>query len=269
MKGMCFPQLKFIMNNNFIDFDQMFKDYLNRPISEQLRDYHFYDKKRIGNIMYKNKDIRNDFNEFVEVKNNDELNELQELINRTSDFGKPKVNLYSSYILGIDKDNLKFAQYSSNYLFDDLMEIKAFLSSEHKKFDKALKYLYFIDEKHKYKYVEKAKQKGKKTFYFDDSFGPKILNYIDGQKMNVLGDKYGVQNYILDNITKNDNLQKKFIIILSFDVELFEIYYSVPYSMYEKGSNELENELVYCCRMDEIEPNEILNYLNDNVNNYI
>ena len=257
------------MNNNFIDFDKMWEDYLNRPISEQLCEHHFY-KKRIDNITYKNKNIENNFgNNFVEVNNNDELNELQELINKTSDFGKQKVNLNSSYILGIDKDDLKFAQYSSNYLFDDLMDIKSFLDSEHKNFDKALKYLYFIDEKHKYKYIEKAKKKNKKTFYFDDTFGPKILNYIDGQKMNVLGDKYGVQNYILDNITKNDNLQKKFIIILSFDVGLFEIYYSIPYTMYEKGSNALENELVYCCRMEEIEPNEILNYLNDNINNYI
>ena len=149
------------------------------------------------------------------------------------------------------------------------MSIKNFLSIEHKKFDKNLNFLYFIDEKHKFKYLEKAKKKNKQTLYFDDSFGSDILEYINGTKKEILGDKYGVQNCILDNITGNDNLEKKFIIIVSFDVEMFEIYYSIPYTMYEKGSAELEHELVYCCRFDEIEPNEILDYIDKNIENYI
>ena len=39
--------------------------------------------------------------------------------------------------------------------------------------------------------------------------------------------------------------------------------------MNETGSDELENELVYCCRFDEIKPNEILEYLDKNIENYI
>ena len=252
------------MSSNFIDFDQMLDDFLNQPIKQKIHSSvinykllqpHYIDKTM--NELFENENF---------VEENEELEELQHLIDNTS--YKPKLNFNSHYILGINEYGLRFAQYSNNYLFDDLMNIKTFISAEHKKFNRNLNILYFIDEKHKFKYLEKAKKRNKKTLYFDDSFGTKILNYIDGQKMSILGDKYGVQNYILDNITRDDNLEKKFIIILSFDVNMFEIYYSVPYTMYEKGSNELENELVYCCRLDEIEPNEILTYLDENAEHY-
>ncbi len=250
------------MNNSF-DFEQMFEDYLNMPIMDQLRianfDFtHITVDVKLGKDGFQKTDgkivIDSDYNE---LKNSFQ-NEYKEI----ADFDH-------FYILGIDNRGLRFAQFSHNYLYDELLNIKTFLEGNTKTFYKRLQYLYFIDEKHKYKYVEKAKKKNKPTIYFNDEFGSKILNYVNGEYKDMLADKYGMQNYLIENITELDNLKKKFIIILSFDVDMFEIYYSIPFEMHQKGSANLENDLVYCCRLDEIDPGKIVAYLNEHSENYL
>ena len=250
------------MSNSF-DFEQMFEDYLNLPIMEQLRMTNFDFTNisvnvKLGNDGFSKTDgkvvIDSDFNELKSLSQNG--------YKEFADFD-------NFYILGIDNCGLRFAQFSHNYLYDELLNIKTFLEGNTKTFYKRLKYLYFIDEKHKYKYLEKSKKKDKPTLYFDETFGSKILNYINGEYKDILADKYGMQNYLMENITNLDNLKKKFIIILSFDVDMFEIYYSIPFEMYQKGSAMLENELLYCCRLDEIDPGKIVAYLNENSQNYL
>lgn len=198
------------------------------------------------------------------ITNADVAENLSELIQTTR--GSYSFDLNSSYILGIFGD-LKFAQYSNNYLFDDLMNIKSFVDSKHKSFNKNLEKLRFIDDNLKYKYVQKAVKKGKPTPYNDDSFGTNILYFIAGELKGVVGNKLDMPNCILDNLNNPDSYMKKIIIILSFDVNMFEIYHSVPLTMYQKGSLDLENELVYCCRLDEIEPTNIFNHVVDYFNN--
>ncbi len=250
------------MNNSF-DFEQMFEDYLNMPIMEQLKianfDFiHITAKVKLGNDFLK----RPDGKIVIDSATTELANSFNKPYKEFADFDH-------FYILGIDNYGLRFAQFSHNYLYDELLNIKTFLEGDTKTFYKRLKYLYFIDEKHKYKYLEKAKKKDKQTIYFDETFGSKILHYINGEYKNILADKYGMQNYMLENMTELDNLKKKFIIILSFDVNMFEIYYSIPFEMNQKGSAALENQLVYCCRLDEIDPGKIVSYLNENSENYL
>ena len=119
--------------SNFIDFDKLYDDFINCTLRERVRNTDF--KPRFL-------EINNQNSNKVEIVEGSELDELNQLVNNST--YKPSINFNSLYILGINEDGLKFAQYSNKYLFDELMFIKDFLNSEHKKFDKNINFLYFL-----------------------------------------------------------------------------------------------------------------------------
>ena len=199
------------------------------------------------------------FEYFLHDDKEDVSNQLSNMIENIVPTG---INLNKSYILGIYGDDLKFAQSSNKYIFDELMNINMFLQNINNKFIKNLKRLYFIDDKTKMKYIEKAARKNIETLYNNDSIGSDILLFIEGKK-KILADKYGVQDCILDNIDRPDNLEKQIIIVLSFDVDLFEVYYSIPFKLHEEGTVNLEHELIYCSNFNDIDVNHILELIKE------
>ena len=247
------------MSSAFIDFDRMFEDFMDEIKSDPFLACPNYSKISVKVFM-------NNDNKEKEVIVEDSVDAGKYLNLLEGDY-RQHLDLDDFYIFGINENGLKFAQHSKNYLLDELYKIKDFIDGDHPKFIKNLDFLYFITDKEKDKIIAKANKKKKVTIYNNPHYGADILHFIDDNDKNIIGRRLAMQNYVLSNLNETDNIRKKFIIILSFDVDLFEIYYSVPYNLYDKGSNELEKELIYCCRFDEIDPNKILTFIDENSEN--
>lgn len=170
-----------------------------------------------------------------------------------------------SYLIGVYNDKAVIAQQCFEPLSIILSEIKTFLIySTTNKFYKYLKRLYYIDAKRKQKYINKAKKKNKETIYDNKKFGVEVLNYVNGfNEEKRLGDRYGLQNCIMDKLADEDNIFSRIVFILNFDENIFEVYNTVPFRIFTKGSAECDNDFIFNCNFDDIVPEKIIKYINE------
>ena len=118
---------------------------------------------------------------------------------------------------------------------------------------------YIVSDKIRDKYIKKAEKKEKETIYNNYNLGIEILNYIYGNSnFNYLGERYGIENHVLDKLADLDSADSKLIIIVNLDALGVEVFYSVPYNLLQKGTAGLESELIYRSRINEFVLQEYL-----------
>ena len=220
------------MKKRYIDYDKLLQDFLNEPILEQIKHMNFNMKNlSFSTITH----LENDNKKYAELMSTE--NYIDETL------------LNESYIFGVVNNKLKIVQHSKNYILDDLLTIHNFLKNyDLNIFKKELSKIYWIDKKIKEKYIKKSQRKNKPTLYGDYNFGANILNYINDKKnCNYLGERYGIENHILEDLKFEDEetIKSKLIIVMNFDYEIIEVYHSIPYELLQKGTANLENESVF------------------------
>lgn len=222
------------MKKQYFNYNKLLEDYLNRPLREKIRTFSLDYNKNIN---------------ILDSLRQSEYEKMKDLM--CSDQYIDERLLNESYLFGIIDNKVKIVQYSKKYLMDDLLIIDDFLKRyPFTDFNKKLRKIYWIDEKHKSKYLKKAEKKNLECLYDNDNIGANILNYInEKEKYNILGDRYGVQNHILDNLELEnpDFMKSKLIIIMNFDCEIIELYQSIPYELLQKGTANLEADSIYGC----------------------
>lgn len=218
------------MNKIYFNHNEFIKEFFNENLKNAAIKTHFsgnvfpFNKKEIACNEFKNS-----------IYNEKYINE--KLLNE-------------SFLFVVYNNKLKIVQYSNKYIMDDLLNIDNFLKNYNKElFLKNLSKTYFVSKKIKAKYIKKA-IKGKETIYYNSDIGSNILNYINNKKdFNYLGDRFGLENWVLDNLRLEDPnfLESKFIIIMNFDCDIIELYESIPYELLQKGTANLECDSIYGC----------------------
>ena len=233
------------MGKNYFDYNLLLKDFLNRPILDQIITSKFL--------------IENKLMERIEN------NELYKLMSEKKYVDERRY--YDTYLFGVVDNKLKIVQRSTNYILDDLLIIQDFLSSSDLElFKQNLRKTYWISEKTQKKYIKKSKKKKLDTLYGSYNVGPNILNYLyDKKRYNVLGDRYGIENQIINNLCMEDEefIKHKFIIVMNFDYEIIEIYDSIPYNLLSKGTAELESDSIFGTYFDTFDYQEFFDRLED------
>ena len=164
------------------------------------------------------------------------------------------------YLFVVCNDKLKIAQYAENYIGDELLMLDNFLKSvDLDKLKTQVSKTYIVSDKIRDKYIKKAEKKEKETIYNNYNLGIEILNYIYGNSnFNYLGERYGIENHVLDKLADLDSADSKLIIIVNLDALGVEVFYSVPYNLLQKGTAGLESELIYRSRINEFVLQEYL-----------
>ena len=221
------------MKKQYIDYNKILNDFLNEPILQQIK-----------NVNFNMKNIS--FSTIANIKNNNENEKYAKLMSVENYIDETLLN--ESYLFGIVNNKLKIVQYSENYILDDLLIIQNFLKNYKLDFfKKELNKVYWIDKKISQKYIKKSERKNKETLYNNYKVGANVLNYINNKKTyNYLGERYGIENHILENLKFEDEetIKSKLIIVMNFDYEIIEVYHSIPYELLQKGTANLENQSI-------------------------
>lgn len=241
------------MQKRYFNYDNLLSDYLNQPITQQLKN---------TSISMKDYEIKNNF--LNKIKPKSEFDEISDLMSCEKYIDERRFE--ESYLFGVLDDELKIVQYSKNYLLDDLMTIQNFLNiCDFDDFKTKLRKLYWINDKTKNKYIKKANRKNKETLYGNYNTGTNILTYISNKnEYNLLGERFGVENHINDLKLENpETMKHKFIIIMNFDNQTVEIYDSIPYELFQKGSEALQSESVFGSYFDDYDYQTFFNKINE------
>lgn len=237
------------MQKSYIDYNKMLEDFLNQPIREKIKTNYF------TNISYKQISS-------LTTRENDKIRHLM-MDKRYIDERK----LDESYLFCVVDNKLKIIQYTTNYLLDELMVVQNFLdTTDTNVFAQRLKKVYWVNEKTKNKYIKKAERKNIDTIYKNETIGTNILNYVyDKKRLNYLGDRFGVENFLLDNLHLEDEetLNSKYIIVMNFDYNIIELYDSIPYELFQKGTANLEADSVYGCYFDDFNYQTFFDKINE------
>lgn len=217
--------------------DYLLDDFLNIDLREQLK---YTNLKTYENIY---------------TKLNQEYNKENNISKLMIDKYKNSYNLNEFYLFCILDNKLCVAQYSHNYILDEIIFLANFFKTHDlNKFKRNLRKVYKIDEKSKYKYINKSKKLGKETIYNNYDIGCDILEYIyDNKYMNLLGDRFGLENQVLSKLTDSDNINTKLIIIINFDADFVELFESIPYELMQKGTADLQSQGIDSCYIKNFE----------------
>lgn len=234
------------MSGNYFDYKILLDNFLSRPIKEQIMQTEFFIDKKI----------------MAEFENN----ELYKLMSENKYIDERRY--YDTYLFGVLDNKLKIVQRSTNYILDDLLTIQDFLTSSDIDFFKEnLRKTYWITEKTQKRYIKKSEKRGLDTLYGSYSVGANILNYLYDKKKryNVLGDRYGIENQIMNNLCMEDEefIKHKLIIVMNFDYDIIEVYDSIPYDLLQKGTAELEAESIFGTYFDNFNYQEFFERLED------
>lgn len=227
----------------YFNYNSLLEEYLNIPINES---------------------IKHSFNLSDNLKKND-IKKLRELMCNESYIDEKLLS--ESFLFGIINNKAKIVQYSNKYIMDDLLIIEDFLKKyPFSDFKKQLNKTYTISDKTKNKYIKKAQKKNIECLYGNYEIGSNILNYInDNSDYNLLGERYGLENHILNNLQFEDPdfIKSKLIIIMNFDYDIIEVYESIPYELLQKGTAKLEADSIYGCYFNDFNYQKFMEKINN------
>lgn len=227
----------------YFNYNSLLEEYLNMPINES---------------------IKHSFNLSDNLKKND-IKKLRELMCNESYIDEKLLS--ESFLFGIINNKAKIVQYSNKYIMDDLLIIEDFLKKyPFSDFKKQLNKTYTISDKTKNKYIKKAQKKNIECLYGNYEIGSNILNYInDNSDYNLLGERYGLENHILNNLQFEDPdfIKSKLIIIMNFDYDIIEVYESIPYELLQKGTAKLEADSIYGCYFNDFNYQKFMEKINN------
>lgn len=242
------------MKKQRFDYKKLLEDFLNESIVDAAVNTHLNMKhQKLDTFSYKMK------------QKNKEFEKLYDLMSKENYIDESK--FYESYLFAVADNKLKVVQFNENYLLDELLVIQNFLKTvEINKFIENLKKCYWASKKTQNKYIKKSTKKNIDTIYSNYKIGANILNYIyDKKNCNLLGDRYGLENHILDNISLEDEeiLNHSYILVMNFDYNIIELYDSIPYELLQKGTAQLEKDSIYGCYFDDFNYQTFFDKINE------
>jgi hypothetical protein len=228
----------------------MFDDFLNEDFQTKLMRTHLNPK---DNSVY------NVLNNYIYEQNKEDIHLKNLMMNEYYEV----YDLDHFYIFVINDNKCKIAQYCTNYIVDELMILEnLFGNINFDKLKENVNKIYTISPKVKEKYLKKSKKKNKPSLYENYTIGVDILNCICNNSMrNLIGEKYGLENHVLDKLAENDSINSKLIIVINLDCMGIEMLNSVPYNLFQKGSAVLENETICRSTIDKFTSQEFIDLI--------